>query len=207
MSDPTKGRDERKRVGSGPEAPRDWTGVKARFVASDLSTREFAVAEGIPYSTIAKRAAAYGWDAAREQKRTRVAVGVVDKAVKHRIRSEAVIDGTAHRAAYRLSRTVDRLLRDADKALTIDDLPKLKTAAETLEKVHRLARLTAHLPAEPDVRVDGDDFSGELVIRRRAPDGSEVEVTVGGQAHRDRPDGPAPDADAVGVSTGLDDTD
>lgn len=190
MSDPAKGRDGRKRAGSRKAAPRDWAGVKARFVAADMTTREFAAAEGIPYSTIAKRAAADGWDAARAKAREKAAAGVVDKAVRHRIRSESEIDGQAHRAASRFARHVGRMLTGVER-LTLDDAQKVKAAVEALEKAHRLARVTAHLPAEPtatiaeqrvEVIVRGVDEFGEAYEERPDSDGGPERLQADGDA-------------------------
>lgn len=198
MSGPETGRDGRKQPGSAREAGRDWTAVRARFVAANITTREFAAAEGIPYSTIAKRAAADGWDAAREAAREKVASGVVRKAVANRIRSESELDGEAHTAAGEAMAKAREMLGECASP------QELKAAVEAMEKAYRLARMSGRFTPEPTPGAGGDETEdGEIVIRRRhrLADDTEVEVTLGGgEAHGGRPDRQGADADAVEVS-------
>lgn len=79
---------------------------------------------------------------------------------------------------------------------TLDGLLK---KVKLWDKVKALDSLCKHLGLfdEPP-KTSGDNESGEVVIKRRAPDGSEVEVRVGAP-NGHRPDGQPADADAVGV--------
>ncbi len=203
MGGPEKGRDEpapNRRLSGGPRHL-DWHALRSQFVASDEALEPFAARVGIAYSTARVRAKREGWQALREAARTKVAAGTVARVVRQRIRSESEIDGQAHRAAGKFARHVGRMLDGVEK-LTLDNAPKVKAAAEALALLHRLARVTAHLPAEPVATPEAGALDGALVIKRRSPDGIEVEIHVGASGHR--PDGPPSDEDAVGVPHGRD---
>jgi hypothetical protein len=185
---------EAKQAESSATAPRDWLALRAKFAAGVLTTRDFAKAEGIPYPTIARQAAANGWDDARKAFRTKAAAKVESKALKHRIATEEVIDGTAHRAALRFARAARNALQAAEK-VTLDDAPKLKALVETLEKAHRLARVTAHLPAEP-VPAAAAPKAMTVIIRGLDEHGETVDEHAG--SHGEAGGGPAElPADAV----------
>jgi phage terminase small subunit len=82
------------------------------------------------------------------------------------------------------------------KVKTWDKPRVLEMLAKHLGLFEEAARGESSGPAE-----------GPIVIRRRGPDGAVVEETVAGPTHHHRPDEPDADADAVGVSPGLDDED
>lgn len=195
MSDPAKGRTGRQRATSDQPATRhDWQALKARFVAGDLSLRAFAAAEDMDETTVAKRASRDGWTAAREASRSKVAAGVVKAHEKRRIRDESELDGEAHEAA-------GKMMAKACEMLDVCETPQeLKATVEAMKEAYRLARITARFTADPTPAVAEDEFGGDMWIRRRAADGTEVEASVGGaQTHHYRPVGPDADADAVGV--------
>ena len=158
MSGADKGRERSQRGGNAKPARRqhDWIALRTEWAAGDLSLRAFAAAHDMDPTLIAKRASRDGWVAAREALRGKVAAGAERKVVAHRIRAESEIDGQAHRAAGRFARTVGALLKRAttgEARVSLDDAPKLKALVETLEKAHRLARVTAHLAPEPVAQV------------------------------------------------------
>lgn len=177
----------------------DWPALRARFVAGSESLDAFAAREGIDPGTVRRQAAREGWKAQRKAAGAKVAAGTVAAVVRQRIRSEAYIDGQAHRAALKVAR-IGRKLLDG-----IDDPTKLKAAVEAIERAHRLARITAHLPEVPVSAAASDGPEGEVTIRRRRPDGSETEVTLAADAApRGRLAGSPPDPDSVCVPVGHD---
>jgi G:T/U-mismatch repair DNA glycosylase len=186
----------------------DWPALRARFVAGDETLEAFAKREGIASSTVRERAKREGWQAQRKAAGEKVAAGTVAAVVKQRIRSETYIDGQAHRAAVRFGGSVRGMLvgpNGEPVQVSLDDAPKVKAAVEALEKLHRLARITAHLPAEPAAAAVNDGPEGEIVVRRRRPDGSAVEVTLAADAApRGGPDGLHADGDSVAVPVGRD---
>jgi phage terminase small subunit len=73
------------------------------------------------------------------------------------------------------------------------------------DKLRSLEMLGKHLGLfEEGANRAKADTTGEVVIRRRAPDGSLLEVSVGGTANSDRPVGHGADEDAVRVPDGPD---
>jgi hypothetical protein len=168
----------------------DWHALRAEWVAGSDTLADFARVKGLPVVSVRRRAAAEGWTAQREASKAKVAAGVVEGAVRHRIRTESQIDGQAHRAASRFARHVGRMLAGVER-LTLDDAAKVKAAVEALEKAHRLARVTAHLPAEP--RPDGGDATRVEVVIRGVDEHGELYEVAGDGA---RPVGLPADGDA-----------
>jgi hypothetical protein len=163
------------------EAARDWDAIRRRYVTGAESTREVAAATGVSYSTVAKRSASEHWDAERNAWRAKAHERATAAAIERRVRSEAEIDGDAHEGALAVVRKALDLL-DAQ-----DDPAKIKAVVEALEKAHRLARITARLPAEPVTSVAQQEVS--VLVRYRDEDGMVREERADGRDAAEAPRG------------------
>jgi hypothetical protein len=135
----------------------DWTALRARFVASDGTLREFGEAEGVSWSALSERSSKEGWVAAREAHRTKVAASALAARAKDQSATEAEIDGLAHAAALKLARKL------VDMIDGVEEPTQAKDVAKALADTHRLARITAHLPAEPVPTVAKQELT--IVVR------------------------------------------
>jgi hypothetical protein len=135
--------------------------LRTRFATSTLTVAAFATAEDVPYSTAVRYSSADDWDGARRKYQMDRAAESRKASLERSVKVETELDEKAHHAAVKLTEVAAGILKtvsDTHEAslaakgpgiLTLHDAPRLKLLVETLEKAHRLARITAHLPAEP----------------------------------------------------------
>lgn len=176
-------------TGAAPRSKTDIVEAKRRYVTGNESLLQIAAATGWSLDALKKRSASEGWDAERTAWRAKTHERATAAAIERRVRSEAEIDGDAHEGALAVVRKALELL-DAQ-----DDPAKIKAVVEALEKAHRLARITARLPAEP-VSVAQQEIS--VLVRYRDEDGMVREERADGrdaaEAPRGGSDGPQADA-------------
>jgi hypothetical protein len=159
----------------------DAVALRTQFLAGNLSTRAFAAHTGVPYPTLRKIAERDKWDAARKAYRAQIAAKSLEANIERRIELEAEIDGLAHEAALKLSRKLHALVDTVKGAASARDV------AKALTDLHRLARITAHLSPEPVASPEAP-ADGELVMRRKGPNGEIVEETVASSSEADTHD-------------------
>lgn len=134
-------------------------GIKTEFIRSNAKLKEFCTLyPEMPW--LNQRATQDGWLAQRKAFRESISLEAQKKIVTRGADYEAKLDGMVHRASKNLTRLVSTIVTQAAELaaqkdengrtrLTLDDLPKIRSGIEALEKTYRLTRITAHLTPEP----------------------------------------------------------
>lgn len=135
--------------------------LKTAFMASQYTLEDFCALYGggsLPASTLKGIAQRGKWLAERKATREQRSAEARDRLRKEGLEFETKLDRTVHLASKKLVKLISgiltnttRMLEDSQnqRAVTLDDLPKLRAGIEALNASYALARKTAGLSAEP----------------------------------------------------------
>lgn len=87
----------------------DWLKIKTEYITTATSYRKLADKHGVPFRTLADRAKAEGWSAARKKHRNDVVTKALQKSANQQSDKMARIDKAADRLLSKLERAIDEL--------------------------------------------------------------------------------------------------
>jgi hypothetical protein len=181
----------------------DWPRLRREYVTGPTDdVTAFAKERGINRDVVSRRANREGWRDERAKHWEEVQAQARKRIARTQARTEAEINLRAHRIAWLALRRAEAKIRAVSET---DEAKELKGAVDAARQAFALARMGAGLPEAPVPSTD-EPGEGEIVMRRRAPDGSVVEVTIGSATPPAGagPDGLHPNPDAVEVPAGHD---
>ncbi|WP_439236705.1 hypothetical protein [Lonepinella koalarum] len=114
----------------------DWVAIKLEFVKSSLSTRDFAEAFDIPYSTFSKKVMREQWENERKQIGSKLEAKSVEKSIDNRADELAEFEATTLRAIRMAQADVIDKIASCKKA---GEIKALSNALVELQKGYRLA--------------------------------------------------------------------
>ena len=118
----------------------DWAAIRAAYIAGGMGQRALAQQYGVPYDTLAHRAAREKWTALRDAARAEATAAVV----KRTGRSTATYDRRIYDIADRLLGKLDAALDAIDPA----DIASMRQAADILVKMQDIKGIRATLARE-----------------------------------------------------------
>lgn len=114
----------------------DWVKLKLEFVKSSLSTRDFAEAFGIPYSTFSKKVMQEKWVDERKHIGSRLEAKSVEKAIEDKSSELAKFEGKSLQA---IAIAQDEIIQGLMAGGKPNEIKALTSALVDLQKVYRLS--------------------------------------------------------------------
>ncbi|MDH2927917.1 hypothetical protein [Lonepinella koalarum] len=114
----------------------DWVAIKLEFVKSSLSTRDFAEAFDIPYSTFSKKVMREQWENERKQIGSKLEAKSIEKSIENRADELSEFETTTLKAIRIAQSDIIIKISTCEKA---GDMKSLTSSLVDLQKVYRLA--------------------------------------------------------------------
>ena len=117
----------------------DWTTIRLRFVHQNATLADLAEQHGLKLDTISKRAQRDGWYDERAKAEQEAYAAAAAKAAKDRAKDLADFNRDDLKIAKAVRARVAQKLANATAKMTASELRQLAGAAETAQRVGRLA--------------------------------------------------------------------
>ena len=110
----------------------DWTKIKTEYLTKNTSYRKLADKHGVPFRTLADRAKAEGWYAARKKHCN----DVVTKAVQKTVNQQAEKMARFTTVSDKLLNRIERIIEESESGdITAKDIRSLTAAVKDLKEI------------------------------------------------------------------------